>query len=176
MLDTGNYSFHPLKAYAYIIEEAREAGDEEAAQAAWDEVQQRIDMKIDDRGWLVVEGASMAAHLGIARSLNGRKGGWLDMITKGMPEEWVTGPQVESVPYPAVMVTRAVTDGRALDVVLRSTNGGGRRPVELSQLRPGAEYGVTGGSAATLVADARGRATVDVDLGGRHELRVVPVA
>ena len=28
LLDTGNYSFHPLKSYAYIIEEAREAGDE----------------------------------------------------------------------------------------------------------------------------------------------------
>jgi len=34
---------------------------------------------------------------------------------------------------------------------------------------------VIGGTAATLVAAARGRATVDVDLGGRHELRVVPV-
>jgi hypothetical protein len=99
------------------------------------------------------------------------------MITKGMPEAWATGPQVESVPYPAVMVTRAVTDGSALDVVLRPTNGGGRHPVELSQLRrAGAEYGVIGGTAATLVAAARGRATVDVDLGGRHELRVVPVA
>ena len=98
---TGNSSFHPLKACAYIIEEAREAGDEEAAQAAWDEVQQRIDMKIDDdRGWLVVEGASMAAHLGIARSLNGRKGGWLDVITKGMPEAWATAPRSSRCPTP----------------------------------------------------------------------------
>ena len=36
LLDTGNYSFHPLKSYTYIIDEAREAGDEEAAVAAWD--------------------------------------------------------------------------------------------------------------------------------------------
>ena len=107
--------------------------------------------------------------------LNGRKGGRLDMITKGLPEAWVTGPQVELVPYPAVMVTRGVTDGSALDVVLRPANGGGRHPVELSQLRPGVGYGVTGGTAAALVADARRRATVAVDLGGRHALRVVPV-
>ena len=86
LLDTGNYAFHPLKAYAYIIEEAREVGDDEAAEAAWEEVQQRIDMKIDDRGWLVVDGASIAAHLAIARSLNGRKSGWLDLITRGMPD------------------------------------------------------------------------------------------
>ena len=175
LLDTGNYSFHPLKAYAYIIEEAREAGDEEAAQATWEEAQGRIDMRIDDRGWLVVDGASMAAYLGIARSLNGRKSGWLDMITKGMPEAWQTGPQLESVPYPAAMVTRAVTDGEALDVVLRSTNGGGRLPVELSQLRPDAEYSVTGASESKLVADQLGRASLEVDVNGRRELRVVPV-
>ncbi|MEA2312525.1 MAG: hypothetical protein QOE28_2493, partial [Solirubrobacteraceae bacterium] len=176
LLDTANYAFHPLKAYAYIIEEAREAGDEEAAEAAWEEVQGRIEMHIDERGWLEVPGASMGAHLGIARSLNGRKSGWLDLITKGMPEAWVSGPQLESVPYPAVMVTRAVTDGEALEAVVRSTNGGGRFGLELSQLRPEGEYAVTGGVAPTLVADARGRASIDVDLHGRQELRVVPAA
>ena len=138
--------FHPLKAYAYLIEEAREVGDDEAAEAAWDEVQQRIDMKIDDRGWLVVDGASMASHLALARSLNGRKSGWLDLITRGMPDAWLNGPQIESVPYPAVMVSRAVNDGDALDAVIRSTNGGGRFDVELSQLRPNGEYDVTGGT------------------------------
>jgi hypothetical protein len=174
LLDTGNYLFHPLKAYAYIIEEAREVGDEEAAQAAWEEVQERVDMKIDDRGWLVVEGASMAAHLGIARSLNGRKSGWLDLIQKGMPEAWTNGPQLESVPYPGVVVTRAVNDGQALDVVLRPTNGGGRFTLELSQLRPALEYRVTGATNPSLVADADGRGLLEVDVDGRHELRVVP--
>jgi hypothetical protein len=53
----------------------------------------------------------------------------------------------------------------------RPPSGGG-----VAAAAPGAEYGVIGGTAATLVAAARGRATVDVDLGGRHELRVVPVA
>ena len=112
LLDTGNYVFHPLKAYAYLIEEAREVGDDAAAEAAWEEVQQRIDMKIDDRGWLIVDGASMASHLALARSLNGRKSGWLDLITRGMPDAWRDGPQIESVPYPAVMVSRRSTTAR----------------------------------------------------------------
>jgi hypothetical protein len=176
LLDTANYNFHPLKAYAYIIEEAREVGDEQAAQAAWDEVQQRMEMYIDDRGWLVVPGASMGAHLGIARSLNGRKSGWLDLITRGMPKAWVEGPQLESVPYPAVMVTRAVTDGTALDAVLRSTNGGGRQRLELSQLRPREKYDVTGGLAPSLVADEQGHASIEIELDGRQEIRVVPVS
>jgi hypothetical protein len=174
LLDTGNYAFHPLKAYAYIIEEAREAGDEEAARAAWTEVQQRIDMKIDERGWLVVDGASMAAHLGISRSLNGRKSGWLDLIQRGMPDAWAKGPQLESVPYPGVFVTRAVNDGDALETVLRPTNGGGRFTVELSQLRPAAEYRVTGATAPAVVADDQGRASLEVELAGRQELRIVP--
>jgi hypothetical protein len=175
LLDTANYAYHPLKAYAYIIEEAREAGDEEAAEAAWDEVRGRIDMHIDDRGWLVVPGASMGAHLGIARSLNGRKSGWLDLITKGMPKEWMQGPQLESVPYPSVLVTRAVNHDGVLDVVLRSTNGGGRFALELSQLRPGVEYRATGATTDTLTPDAQGDARVEVDMYGRHELRVAPV-
>ena len=107
--------------------------------------------------------------------LNGRKGGWLDMITKGLPEAWVTGPQVELVPYPAVMVTRAVTDGSALDVVLRPANGGGRHPVELSQPRPAPRTGSRAGPPRRLSPTRGARATVAVDLGGRHEPRVVPV-
>ena len=133
-------------------------------------------MKIDDRGWLVVDGASMASRLALARSLNGRKSGWLDLITRGMPDAWRNGPQIESVPYPAVMVSRAVNDGDALDAVFRSTNGGGRFNVELSQLRPNGEYDVTGGTTESVVADAQGRATVEVELNGRRELRLAPRA
>ena len=176
LLDTGNYSFHPLKSYCYIIDESREAGDEDAAEAAWDEVKDRIDMRIDDRGWLDIEGASVSSHIALSRALVGRKAGWLDMIEKGMPKEWLDGPQLESVPYPQVLVSRAVTDGRALDAVLRSTNGGGRVAVELSQLRPGGEYSVTGGVDPAVIADDQGRASVQVDLNGRGELRVAPAA
>ena len=87
--------------------------------------------------------------------LNGRKGGWLDMITKGLPEAWVTGPQVELVPYPAVMVTHAVTDGSALDVFAPRER---RRPPSGGAVAAaaGRRVRVTGGTAAALVADARG--------------------
>jgi hypothetical protein len=176
LLDTGNYSFHPLKSYTYIIDESREAGDDEAAEAAWDEVNGRISRRIDERGWLEVDGASVASHIALSRALVNRKAGWLDMIEKGMPKAWLEGPQLESVPYPQALVARAVTDGQALEAVLRSTNGGGRIAVELSQLRPGGEYSVTGGVDPTVVADDRGRASVQIDLNGRSELRVAPTA
>jgi Linalool dehydratase/isomerase len=176
LLDSGNYSFHPLKSYTYIIDEAREAGDDEASVAAWDEIKNRVDMRIDDRGWLVVDGASVSSHIALSRALVNRKAGWLDMVGKGMPEEWRTGPQLESVPYPQALVARAVTDGQALEAVLRSTNGASRVSVELSQLRPGDEYAVTGAVQPTVTADDHGRATLEVDLDRRSELRVAPSA
>jgi len=58
---------------------------------------------------------------------------------------------------------------------LRPANGGGRHPVELSQLRPGAGYGSRAGPPRRLSPTPGVRATVAVDLGGRHEPRVVPV-
>jgi hypothetical protein len=176
LLDTGNYSFHPLKSYTYIIDEAREAGDEEAARAAWDEVKDRIDMRVDERGWLDIEGASLSSHIALSRALVGRKAGWLDMIEKGMPAEWLEGPQIESVPYPTALVSRAVNDGGVLEAVLRASNGGGRIDVRLSQLGPGRVYDVTGAVEESLTADDVGNAVVQVDLDGRRELRVAPSA
>jgi hypothetical protein len=174
LLDTGNYSFHPLKSYTYIIDEAREAGDEQAAEAAWNEVKDRIDMSVDGSGWMQIQGASLSALTGLLRALVGRKGGWLDMVEKGMPPAWQEGPQLEAVPYPDAMVALAVTDGDALDVTLRATNGAKRISVELSQLRPQSSYALNGAVESSLVADGRGRASVLVDLDRRRELRIVP--
>jgi hypothetical protein len=92
----------------------------------------------------------------LAAHLFGRTGGWLDLIEKGMPPEWQGGPMVESVPYPDAMVALAVSDGEALDVVLRSTNRGGRMDIDLSRLSPGRGYTVHGSRDDSVVADARG--------------------
>ena len=47
--------------------------------------------------------------------------------------------------YPDVLVTRAVTDGQALDLVLRPGNGGGRTTLGIERLQPQRDYEVTGG-------------------------------
>ena len=43
-----------------------------------------------------------------------------DMVNKGLPEAWKTGPILAEASYPAVIVARAVTDGQALDLVLHA--------------------------------------------------------
>ena len=94
-----------------------------------------------------------------------------------MPTAWLERARSSSrCPYPQVMVSRAVNDGEALDAVLRSTNGGGRVDVELSQLRPDASTRSPAASTPSVVADEQGRASVQVDLDGRRELRVAPTA
>jgi hypothetical protein len=133
-------------------------------------------MRIDERGWLGIDGASLSSHIALSRALVGRKAGWLDMIEKGMPAAWLEGPQIESVPYPTALVARAANDGGVLEAVLRPTNGGARIDVALSQLVPRSRYDVTGAVEPTLTADEGGNASVQVDLDGRRELRVVPTA
>jgi hypothetical protein len=174
LLDPGNYTFNPLITYAGVMEEAREVGDMDLFRAADAELREKAPPRIDERGWLTVDGASVLAYTGYGRALFGRTGGWLDLIEKGMPREWQDGPVVESVPYPQAMVARAVSDGAALDVVLRSPNGGGRIDIGLGRLVPGREYTVHGARDAAVVADSSGRATVTADLDGRLELEVRP--
>ncbi|WP_109529337.1 linalool dehydratase/isomerase domain-containing protein [Nocardia aurea] len=174
LLDPGNYSFHPLTAYAALMEEGREAGDEELFTRSFEELKERAAVSIDERGWLTVEGASILAHTLLGRALFGRQGGWLDLIEKGMPETWATGPILESVPYPRVMIARAVSDGADLSVVLRSTDAGSREEIGLARLRPGGRYTVHGAVESDGIADEQGRLTLLVDVERRREIRVVP--
>ncbi|HJQ46987.1 MAG TPA: hypothetical protein VJ870_11800 [Amycolatopsis sp.] len=176
LLDPGNYSFHPLTAYAAVMEEGREAGDEDLYRGAYAELKERAAPRIDDRGWLTVDGASTLAYTLFGRALFGRAGGWLDLVEKGMPRQWLDGPVLDTVPYPDAMVARAVSDGAALDVVLRSTNGGGRIEVGFARLKPRQKYGLHGALDETVVADEHGRAHAVIDLEDRREVRVSPHA
>ncbi|GHE80411.1 hypothetical protein GCM10017786_08150 [Amycolatopsis deserti] len=176
LLDPGNYSFHPLTAYAAVMEEGREAGDMDLYRGAYAELRDRVAPRIDERGWLTVDGASTLAYTLLGRALFGRTGGWLDLVERGMPEHWLNGPVVDEVPYPDVLVARAVSDGDGLDAVLRATNGGGRFEIGLARLRPRRKYAVEGATDKTVVADDEGRARVTVDVHGRQEVRVIPHA
>ena len=115
--------------------------------------------------------ASLLGYGLLARGVFGRKGGWLDLVQRGLPEQWQRGPQLESVPYPQVMVARAETDGTSLDFILR---GEGRVRVTLSRLEPRATYRVDGGLARTVVASIDGAADLEVDVADRAVVRVYP--
>jgi hypothetical protein len=74
-----------------------------------------------------------------------------------------------------VRVARAVTDGRALDLVLQpGRHGGGRHRLTVERLVPGARYRVTGAVQDGVNADGEGHAAFDVDLDERLVVQFTP--
>jgi hypothetical protein len=113
-------------------------------------------------------GTAMAIQLGHG------KAALRNLVLKGMPEAWRTGPVLEEARYPDVLVARAVSDGRALELVIRP--GSGAKPVRLGfdRLLPAKRYTVSGADTGEIVADSLGRASLVVNLHDRQEVRIVP--
>lgn len=118
--------------------------------------------------------ASVWANAAFALATFTRKDGVRDLIGGHLPEQWKTGPILAEAAYPDVLVARAVTDGNALDLVLRPGNGALRSTIKLARLNPGQAYRATGAASTEISADAEGTALVDVDLNDRTEVRMVP--
>ena len=98
-----------------------------------------------------------------------------DMVNKGLPEAWRTGPLLAEATYPEVIVTRAVSDGAALALVLRAGGEPCRTRLGFARLNPGRQYRVVQ-TGQTVTAGADGTASLDFDLAARSELDLVPAA
>jgi hypothetical protein len=90
------------------------------------------------------------------------------------PASALTGPILDDVSYPDVLVARAISDGDDLRLVLRPGRENSSQILQLARLQPNRRYQVAGSTTETLVADARGRAELAVVLSGRTEIRLVP--
>jgi hypothetical protein len=69
-----------------------------------------------------------------------------------------------------------VTDGQALDLVLRPGNGAARTTLAIERLASGRVYEVSGAAIEQIEAGPDGRAIVDIELDGRLEVSVRPQA
>jgi hypothetical protein len=171
-LDPGNYKLgRDTFAQLTIALAGREMGDEEVAAAA----QQLLDSReptVALNGARRYKDASplLNCYANLARF--GRRSGLRDLVTHGTPEAWRTGPRLAEAAYPDVLVARALTDGHALDLVLRPGAEAVRTTLGIERLVPGREYRVDGGRGQTVTADVDGRALVEIDLGDRLELRI----
>lgn len=172
-LDPGSYKVgSDTFTLAVTTMAAREIGDEETALAAEATLAER---PVEQRyGAERVADASGLANSYLNLGRFGRRSGLRDLVAFGPPREWREGPVLDEAAYPDVLVARAVSDGAALDLVLVPGEGALRTRITLAQLRPGASYDVRGARTSTMVADREGRAALEVDLGGRTEVRVSP--
>ena len=97
-----------------------------------------------------------------------------DMVNKGLPEAWKTGPLLAQATYPEALVTRAVSDGSALSLVLRAGGDPVRTQLGFARLVPGRTYRVVQ-TGQQLQAGPDGTAQLTFELGQRSELDLVPV-
>lgn len=97
-----------------------------------------------------------------------------NMVTKGLPEAWATGPILADAKYPEAIVTRAVTDGTALNLVVHPGDAPCRTELGFARLVPGRSYRLKQAD-TLLVAGADGTARATVSLDGRTEFDLVPV-
>ncbi len=170
-VDPGNYTKNSVGLYAAIISGANEVGDREVAERPMGELTEQHPPRWD-AGRLTFGGVSVFHHAYLARALMGRRGSYLDAVCRGMPDRWASGPRISAVPYPDVVVSRAVSDGRNLEAVLVPGNNRGRFALELERLQPGVTYTVDGAVDRSLTATGAGSATVEMDIDQRAELRV----
>jgi hypothetical protein len=174
-LDVGNYKRSEIMPHAVIMAAAREMGDEEVYEAMRTSADSKFDPVLEE-GVLRYKRGSVLANCYLASSRFGRAGGFHDLVTRGLPASWCEGPVLEDAPYPAVLVARAATDGKALDLVLRPGEGGGRVKLGIGRLISGRSYSVTGALTAEVVASTEGLAGIEVDLADRTEVRIAPRA
>jgi len=105
----------------------------------------------------------------------GRQNAMREMINEDLPEAWRKGPILESVPYPEVLVAKAVSDGRALDLVLLPGATHGRFTLWLSRLTPLHRYRLEGTVGQEISVGKDGCASIEVDLFERKVLRISPI-
>ncbi|GAB3668183.1 hypothetical protein GCM10027596_38440 [Nocardioides korecus] len=173
--DSGSYAFGgEAFGQALLAAAAREIGDEEVATATLVHLERTASLERAD-------GAARYADLSTQGNLYellarfGRASGVRDLVGHGLPRAWLDGPRLADAAYPDVLVARAVTDGRALDCVLRPGDGGRRVTLVLDRLVPDGRYRAAGSVEREVVADGEGRARLRIDLDGRTELRVEPL-
>jgi hypothetical protein len=104
----------------------------------------------------------------------GRPYDFADMLTRPRPQRWQDGPRLKDAPHPAVLVAKAETDGRALDLVLYPGSDDRMVTLQLDRLAPGQHYVAHGAADPEVVADASGAAALSVNITERTTIELRP--
>jgi hypothetical protein len=173
-IDVGNYRFSRAGTLACVSAVAAEMGDTEVVKAAHAAIE-ATHPPVTEHGTTRYPGLSVNSHLLAFAGRANRVNGLHDLVTHGMPDAWRDGPLLTEAAYPYVLVAKAVSDGRALELVLYPGHEAGSRALKVGQLVAGARYRCEGAMQPELTADAEGCATLHVELQDRHVVRIAPV-
>jgi Linalool dehydratase/isomerase len=173
-VDIGSYNLDS-KAFAYgtVMAAAQEMGDAEMFEAALISLEREHPPKVIN-GARHLEGVSPMAQGLITMGRMMRHHAWHDLIRHGLPAGVLESPTLAEAPYPDVLVARAVSDGRDLDLELVPGDGPGRVNLRLANLAPGQAYVVAGAAQERIEASDDGSAMLTVDLDERRRVRLAP--
>lgn len=173
LIDPGNYSRGTGMSRVSVMAAAKEFGDDEFADALEISLDKRY-KTVRQNGARAYTGISSWGNAGHVLARFTTENAMHDLLSGKVPAHWKTGPVLAEAAYPDVLVARAVTDGRALELVLRPGSGGGRTTLGVERLAPGHDYVVMGGVDENVTAGDDGCALVSVDLDARHEVVLRP--
>lgn len=168
-LDPGNYKAGLGAIRAIFAAAAAEFGDE----AIRVEMLRQLDEQyhpvfktrtgaLKNRGLSTIEqGTALRARLGAFQD-------WVEMVTRGPPENVKKGPILTGIAFPDVLVAKAYShDGVGLDLILYPGASTGEFEINFERLQAGATYNVDG---KEIVANKSGEASLQVRLDGRTKL------
>lgn len=167
------------KGYAWslsmLLIAAREYGDTETAEFAERLIEQYCPTTLSD-GIRHSPGQSVMAHAKMIMGRVATTNCQHDLVNLGSDERWLNGPLLTDAAYPKVQVAKAVSDGVNLELVLYPENEPNTQEIEISQMKPGAEYRqLVGDSDFSFFADEQGKARISVALNGRTSLNILRV-
>lgn len=170
-LDPGNYKEGKGSIRASVAASAAEYGDEKIRQELLRQLEEEFHPIFETKsGALRYKGLSTLGHTVALRARLSRYQDWRKMIVDGPPQNVLRGPLLDIVPFPDVLVAKAYSqDGESVDLVLYPGVKPGNFMLGFSRLGSGQTYSLGEQSAK---ADADGRASFDVIISGRTELRL----
>jgi len=170
-IDVGNYGFSRAAGYTATAAAACEMNDGTAVQELRSALMQELP-SVTKKGVAHRPTASIWAHANemLARVLGPDE--LRKLVTRPMRPRT---PYLESVPYPDVLVAKAVWRDKALTCVLVPTQDTTAAKIVISGLQPEAHCTVSGAQNQDFIADTAGAATLSIELSGRTELTIRPI-
>lgn len=174
-VDFGNYKPSEIGPRSLVFQAAREIGDHEVADVLDRQMVESGEL-VDEEGRRFFRGTSVLTNSTLAQAHLMDTGSWAETVRTPLPPSAFTGPLLDEVPYPEVLVAHATSGGDDLRLVLTPGAGGGVFALGIRRLEPGHRYrwDAGAGGAADVVADADGAATVEIRLYERTSATLRP--
>jgi hypothetical protein len=170
MLDMGTQTYNPGGVIAMLLINALEFGDYEMAEALRNTEKKFL---VPSKLRFKYKGVSVVGMATLAAARWSRKDEWKDTILKGPPAAAYTGPLLADCSYPGVLVAKAFSHGKDLEMVLYNGTEKKEQKLSLERLDKDRFYLVRE-TGQKIHADSQGKAVLDCMLDGRTPVTLIP--